>query len=248
MKVALLLRGITYKDIYIHHTGKILKIDYREYMDKINSQIIEPLRAKYDVDLFLVTYKSNLDQIEILKDFEPYVDTYFMDEIGPTQTDCLLTGLRMIYRHLEDKKFIQTKYDLIIVSRMDLDLLMNINDIEYNGNKFNFLWNEITKDGQVADCMYFLNPSFLLPFISALNAYTKTKYCRSLHFIRPYIERYIDKKDINIIFTDYWDSNTDFRPNPLYKIIRQEVELPKQPEPPSFYKKFLGNPTKFRIR
>ncbi len=248
MKVALLLRGMTYKDFYVHHTGKILKVDYRENLDKIKEQIINPLKQKYDTDVYLATHSSSLDKNDIIKDFDPLVDYDFIYQEGLTQTDNLLAGLRLIYRQGENKYF-PKKYDFIIVLRLDIDLLMNINDIKYDVNKFNFLWNEITKDGQVGDCMFFFHSKFLLSFINALNEYTKTKYTKSLHFIRPYIEKFIDKTNINIIFSEYYDSNTDYRSNPVYKIIRIEGEiLPQNKNIPAYYNKFHFNPIKFGLR
>lgn len=246
MKVALLLRGITYKERYIHHTGRILKIDYRVNLDKIKEQIIEPLKSKYDVDVFLVTYKNSLEEEDIIKDFD-CVGADFLPQEGQTQTDNLLAGLRLIYRKGEDR-YNPVKYDFIVITRFDIDLLMNIDDINYNEDKFNFIWSEQTCDGQVGDCMFFLNGEFLLAFINAVNMYSKTSYIRSLHFIKPYIERYIDKQNINIIFDGFWDSNTDYRENPLYKIIRQDGPPIIYETQPSFYNKFLKNARKFGIR
>lgn len=246
MKVALLLRGLTYKEQYIHHTGRILKIDYRVNLDKIKSQIIEPLKNKYDLDIFLVSYKNSLDEADIMKDFD-CINADFLPEEGQTQTDNLLAGLRLIYRKGEDR-YNPQKYDFIVITRFDINLLMNIDDINYDEDKFNFIWSEQTQDGQIGDCMFFLNGEYLLPFINALNMYSKTTYIKSIHFIKPYIERYISKQNINIIFDDFWDSNTDYRSNPLYKIIRLDGPPISYERKPSFFNKFLNNPIKFRIK
>ncbi len=244
-KVALLFKGVTYRERYIHHTGRILKVDYRDHLERVRSQIIEPLKNRYDVDIFLVSYKNELDESEIKKDFD-CIDADFLHTEGQTQTDNLLAGLRLIYRKSEDRHN-PVKYDFIVIARFDIDLLMNLEEINYNEDKFNFLWHEITRDGQVGDCMYFLHGEFLLPFINAVNMYSKTKYTRSLHFIKPYLERYIDKSNIHMIFNDCWDSNTDYRSNPLYKIIRQDGPPLEYEKTNSFYNKFFKNPQKFRL-
>ncbi len=215
MRVALLIRGIMFKLNHKHFTNNMYTIDYKLNYDNLYKKIIEPLRELYDVDIFIASYKNEkyTDQ-DILTDFSP--KSYILIEEELQQVDCIQKGLELIRNKSENEN---TTYDFIIVTRFDLDLKINITNIPFKIDNFNFIWYELSKDNLVGDCMFFLAGKFLDQFIKA------TQICEQravAHFIKNYIDRFVQPSDINIIYGFQW-SNSDTYENPLYKIVRGEL-------------------------
>lgn len=227
MKIALLLRGLTYVPRgYIHHTGKMYNINYKNNMKNILNKVIIPLQSDNDLQVFVSTNKSEYMN-EILDDFKPVKDSIFLE--NSTQKESLIEGLKLI----------NSDYDFVIIIRFDLLLKKNVTDIPFEKNKFNFLWYEQTKDDRVADCMFFYDYKFHKDFIKSLK---DCPHENSMHTIKTYIIKYIKEEDIYIVYNGYIDSNSDKEENPIYIINRGEIlgDLSK-----SFYNKFLrGNKLK----
>lgn len=218
MRVALLLRGITYKESYRHHTGAIMKVDYKDNISNVMNQIIEPLRAQHEVDLYITTYDS-VKKNEVINDFNPKA-IIFLDP-NENQVTSTKEGLKLIKQSRND-------YDFVIVTRMDLFFLLDLTKVPYDINKFNFIWEENPQEDNncVGDSLHVFNIRFIDEFIYALEEYT---FLLNLHKIREKILKYISKKDIHYMFPPVFDSNSDNGPNPLY-IIKRSINNPKPPE------------------
>lgn len=221
MKIALLIRGITYLENYVHHTGKVYNINYKNNLNNLQDTIND-IRKHHDVDIYISTSSSKLDS-DVIKDLNP--KDYIFFKIPKTQNECLKIGLELI----------KDQYDFITVTRFDLKLKINILDLPIKYDKFNILWKEQTKDHRVNDCIHLFNHKFLKDFIKALN---ECPHKKCIHHIMLYL-----KVDVNFIFDDYYDSNSDKQDNPVYVIERGPIlgDLSK-----SFWNKYLG-PKKLQL-
>ncbi len=219
MKIALLLRGLTCLENYIHHTGKVYNINYKNNLYNIQ-YLINNLKQNHQVDIYISTLTSKLND-QVISDFNPKTHI-FLDKLT-NQSDCLKAGLELIKEH----------YDFVIVTRFDLKLKSNILDLRIDYDKFNLLWREQTKDHRVNDCIHLFNYKFLNEFIKALN---DCPYKKCIHHIIPHLN--INQDDIHFIYEDYYDSNSDKQENPVYEIERGTVlmDLSKK-----FWYKYLGS-------
>lgn len=212
MKVALLIRGIVYKENHIHFSKNMYTIDYKLNYDTLIKQTINPLKELHEVDIYISTYVNDkYSKDEIIKDFSPK-SCIFIEDQKKQQMDCIQYGLELIRKNDE-------KYDFIIVTRFDLILKININEIPYNIDKCNFIWYELSKDNLVGDCMFFFNEKYLNNFINALST---CPYRAVGHYIKIYIDKFINSDNIHIIYGFHW-SNSDTYDNPLYTIRRGEL-------------------------
>lgn len=214
MKIALLLRGITYKKEHAHWTGKVVNIDYKSNVSNVLSMVVHPLCSLYDTDVFIVTYQSKERPIQdIIQDFAPIKDHVLLESNTCKQMDCFLAGLKLI-------KSSNKKYDFVIVSRFDLELKEPITDIPFQLDKFNFLWYEKCMDNRVGDCMHFFHSKWIDIFIKCMEECPFKTCC---HYIKNYLDKYLDNKDFNIIHDKCYDSNTDENTNPIYSIKRGDI-------------------------
>ena len=201
MRIAFLLRGITFWKSYIHHTGQIYSINYKNNIDHIMEQI-KDIKKMNQVDVYISTNDSILKD-EIINDTKPY--KFIFNDETCSQSEALLKGLELI-----DKE-----YDFIIVSRFDLKLRIPLSQIKYDRLKFNFLWYEVTQDKRIADCMFFFNNIFLDSFKDAVK---NNPHKNSMHHILENFK--INEGDIHILYPFYYDSNSDKESNPIYEINR----------------------------
>jgi hypothetical protein len=204
MRIALLLRGIVNLEDYIHHTGKVFNINYKDNLSNVLDNI-NILKQKHDVDIYLSTKHSNYNK-DVINDFKP--KNHIFLKLNTNQNDCLLAGLNLI----------NDIYDFVIVTRFDLKLKVNLLDLNVDYEKFNVLWREDTKDHRVNDCLHLFNYKFINTFKDAL---IECPYKKCIHHICLYLK--IDNHDINILFKDYYDSNSDKQENPVYTIARGYV-------------------------
>jgi hypothetical protein len=223
MKVAVLIRGISYNKFYLHHSGKVYRLDYRGNRQNIIQQVIEPLKQHYnDVDVYLCTNSSEIED-SVVNDFGPIKGCIFVDS-NATQVQTLCKGLEI----LDDG------YDLIIITRFDIKLKTSIDMVPFKHEKFNLTWYEQTKDGRVGDCVFVLSSKHVGAFLKALN---ECPIKSNMHFIKPYLEKHMTSDQIHIMFDGYIDSNSDKQDNDLYTIARGELlgDMSK-----SKYIKYLG--------
>lgn len=216
MKIALLIRGIVFKENHRHFTNNMYTIDYKLNYKNLLEQTINPLKIDNDVDIFISTYKNEkYTSKDIITDFSPK-EFILIEGENKQQLDCIEEGLKLIENTIQTTN---ENYDFIIVTRFDLDLKTNINNIPYKIDKFNFIWYELSKDNLVGDCMFFFDGKYLAYFIKAVQV---CEYRAVAHFIKKYIDIFLTSKDIHIIYGFHW-SNSDTYENPLYKIVRGEL-------------------------
>ena len=221
MKIALLIRGIVSLENYIHHTGKVYNLNYKNNLQNIKEKIIEPL-AIHQVDLYISTQTSKNNE-NVLNDFKPFKHIFLPKDTNQNQN--LLAGLEII----------EENYDFVIITRFDIHLKQEITKLDFDCKKFNILWNEQTKDHRISDCLHFFNYEFIHYFKKAL---IDCPHKKCIHHIKPYLLKYMQNEDIRILYDSYYDSNSDKMDNPVYKIQRGDVIADLSN---SFWNKYLGN-------
>lgn len=197
MKIAVLLRGYLYKEIY----KKIYHIDYELNFDGINDQIL----SNKNIDLYIVSYINNKYSEEyLINKFNPIKIILLKEEYQ--QLDLIKIGLQMIKNN-------NIKYNNVLITRFDLYFKLDIYNLNYDYNKINFIWKEINDNNQVGDCLHFINYNLIDLFIDAID---KCEYKACGH----HLNKYLDNNYIHIIFNNPQWSNSDHIDNILYVIKR----------------------------
>lgn len=211
MKVALLIRGITFFNNYIHHTGKVLKLDYRTNIESVIEKVVTPLIERHDVFIYIAS-NSSCVQDDVIRNFTQVKNSIFLNDKS-TQNDVVIAGLNMIETDQQ-----AMNYDLVIITRFDLELKQNITDIPIEHSKINILWEESTKDGRIADCLFFFHGRYIRNFLDAL---INDPHTNSMHNIKQYL--CAKDEEINFIYHSLFDSNSDKENNPVYVIKRGTI-------------------------
>jgi hypothetical protein len=151
--VALLLRGISYGS-YQHFTKTQYTIDFRDNFGNVDAMLLQPLKAGgMDVNVFCVTYDN--PYMDALKDlYKPIAVS--IEPFNPTQDNYVM---HMISRCLELVLAQAKQYDLIIMTRFDINLMLSILDIPYRPDKVNFTCT--TVDGGVDDTLLIFSGRYL---------------------------------------------------------------------------------------
>lgn len=143
MKVAIIFKGISYAS-YHHWCGNYVHIDFRDNIRNLQRTLINPLKCDNNVDIFCVTYEhKNLHLL--FHELEPKVKKIIPSEqlYRKNHTyviDMILEGLNLIG---------SDTYDLVIVTRYDINLTMDITNIPYQPDKINFLCKAKGCDPQI---------------------------------------------------------------------------------------------------
>lgn len=147
MRIALILRGISYLENYEHKYGiPKFTIDYHDTLPSIQQNIINDLREKgHIVDIYLLSYHSKYEE-ELINILNP-VKTSFTDykaiplgaaqeQIGcPMLFDYHLKGIEM---YLEYEQQNNLNYDTILITRFDLYYYKKITEIDLDHTCINY--------------------------------------------------------------------------------------------------------------
>jgi len=160
-KMALLLVGLHYKESYtspsvINSTGTV---DFRLYVKNIKTKLLGYFNKFYDLDTFISTNNS------------PHLNT-LVDIYKPCKI-VLDDSSKRIYKTIKILKLLMDeinkgkKYDVIVLTRLDIYFLMDFSNIEFH--KFNVV--SILENNDVCDDnFYFFPVSFLNIFYNLLNS------------------------------------------------------------------------------
>lgn len=154
MRLALILRGISYVENYLHKYGlPPYTIDYRDTYSSIEKCLLQPYKEMgFEVDIFITTYHSKIEN-ELLDTFKPknviFKDYYQVplgqpqiDIIEPLQIDQYMECFKIIEEY-EDKH--QFKYDNICITRFDLYFYQKASEIDLDYNVFNYVFWHIAR-------------------------------------------------------------------------------------------------------
>jgi hypothetical protein len=221
MKVALLLRGISYLKEYCTSSCMVTNIDYTENISSLKENLIN---CYDDIDIYISTNNHHLIN-DLKREFNPTkIHIYDVDDKHDVvnklnnETKNLLDGINLIDSSL---------YDTIIISRIDISYYGLITNLNIDYNKVNFLWREASgwdewnntyKSANVLWCM----PSkFLINFCNALKNFDKVGECNApTHFVCSELKNTIGFDNINFMVNGFYYSwCCSGTTNPVYNII-----------------------------
>ena len=209
--VAVLFRGISYSRPHQH--CRPWGIDWRLAYPSQVKYLLEPLGKLYGrVDVYLTTYRHQYD-VELYRDYNP-VATCGNDAVHGTQKSTALHGLTYIDLN-------PLKYQTVVVTRFDMELLCDVTRLPWKDDCINFLWRE-TEHGwedsnRVADCLHWLSGDLLSAFITGIKR-SSSEYC--LHEIWQPLLNDVPRDRLNYIIDDFGWSNPWDYPNGIYTFRR----------------------------
>jgi len=173
--VAVLLRGISY-GTYTHFSKIKYTIDFRDNFENINAMLLQPMRyAGMDVDVYGITYEhAHMNalrelykpvELEIVK--EPIGDAYVMYMMSK--------GLETLARQVKT-------YDLVIMTRFDINMKVGILELPYDESKINFTCK--THDGGVDDTLIVFGGSHLSLMLDTISSNIR---CDLQHRLNGYL-------------------------------------------------------------
>lgn len=154
MRIALILRGISYIEDYEHRYGIASHtVDFRNTMPSIHHHLIRDLELSgHKVDVFLLTYPSKYSQtlIEAYKPVAWKFKEYKKIPLGEAQI--IVWEPMLIDHHLECMDLFESyekehdfKYDHVLITRFDLFYYQKMSDIAIEYDKFNYSFMHIAK-------------------------------------------------------------------------------------------------------
>jgi len=184
-------------------------VNYKKALDNIRKNIIEPLKSQHEVDIYLVTYE-NPKLTELATDFGA-CSVNFFNMAQNNQTSLVIKGLEII-------RDTNVRYDVIIITRFDVELKENINNMSIEWCKFNFTFRETASLWQVqrriGDTFTIFPWNHLGTMLSSLYNNRQPEH---MHLIYDYIVNEIEAHNIHFMHDECFDSAQN---NPIYRIIR----------------------------
>lgn len=215
MHFAILLRGQIRRNKNISNFKH--EFIYTKTINSFKEAIANSLSSiGHTFDLYASVKASHLDE-----DNQNFLDSYqfkkYIFNQNTTQYDDLLTGLIMI-------KESSIKYDMILVTRVDLLYKRKLNQLDVDYNKFNFCWREPLDNIWICDNIYIF-PSTFLDRLIRLYSSNKKRFVEK-YFGQCGISLLIIKEfgplNINFLFNNLYFSGTSWNNkycnNPLYII------------------------------
>jgi hypothetical protein len=217
-KIAILIRGKIKREI--GRNGNFIKPFYykktiQSFYDNILKIFDEDINIIYDIYGSIKGSDNPMENEEFISDIK-FKKCIFNYETN-LQFDDYLGGLKLIKNSNE-------KYNLIIVTRIDLLYKINIKFWNIKLSKFNFLWNEPIGPEWFCDVIHIFNNSYLDDFIEILENDKKEfeNYTYGQRQLPFNIIRKIGPYNINILFKEKYFSGTQwnifFCNNPIYII------------------------------
>ncbi len=225
MHIAILLRGQIRRNksanSYFNHEFIYIKT-LNSFKENIQNSL-NRLNITYDL---YGSVKGSLEEI----DNENFIKDYKFKECkfnkDSTQFDDILTGLNMIKKS-------NIKYDIILITRIDLLYKKKFEELDYNKNKFNFCWTEPVSDKWICDNLYIFPLKYLdiliILYINNKKLFGEKYFGQCI--ISNAIIRIIGSQNINYIFKNKYLSCTNWNNkacnNPLYIIYGYDYTFDK---------------------
>lgn len=214
-KIALILYGISYSE-YKHWNSEWFKnnlmIDYRYSYENYQKYIFKYFNnLNYDIDVFICTNNSSKEN-EIVQLYKPksYSFTDNLNNIHLSKNIKLKTGIELC---IDYATYNNINYKNIIITRFDLNFLIDFNKVNIDLDKFNFV-SIMEKNNRVCDNFYILPFKIIRKFLRIVNS----NIDESLHYI------YNDVKDISEV-NFIKNEKVDVASLSFYKIVRNPIEF-----------------------
>lgn len=252
MKIAILLRGITYVSEYTTSGGIKQSVDWKWTRDNIMENVVNSFP---NADIYLTSYRS-VEESFIVEYFNPtsYI-FHCLSPMGCSEMDCLLDGLRLI-------KQSKNVYEGIFISRFDLHYYEPVLKINFDYNKINFLYKEFNENsfnaqGKCANGAWFIPSSGLGDFINSceqINGMTEAEFKaldftegnltfsinlhQKTHYIYHSLIKIVNQDMIHFLTNSYFNSDGGRHVCLYYKLVRSIESIP---EISSSYISILGS-------
>lgn len=209
MKIAICYRGI-------HYTNNYVTTDYRKTYKNHQDFFINPLKENNKIDIFLITYQSDIIN-ELINDYNP-VDKYVcnINELynGSSWERQLIFHNKLIDIVKNYEKSKNIKYDMVIILRYDIYFKININQWNIDFNKINFTHRH-SDCNNTCDNIHIIPRIYLEDFNNAVNiCYTNNK-------ITHEINNFIDKDKYHFCYIINCDENDEYNKANSHYIIER---------------------------
>ena len=204
LKLALILRGISYNENYTAGDRYIKSVNYKLCIDSFYKNIIKPLSILFDIDIYFITYNSIYNE-DLIKDYKP-VDYIFLDKNVENKQMSCNNNSKLIGSMLTNifNKIDKNYYSHFIITRFDLLFYNKITDYILDYSKFNFIsyGNEIDD----TDDNFYLFP---MKYFHAFNICIKKMINLEIisHFIIIVLKQLIGIENISFFFKDGFINN-----------------------------------------
>lgn len=194
MKIALCFRGIHYAPFY-------RDVDYRKNFQNNIEFLINPLKENNDVDTFLCTYESDI-QNNLLNDLNPVVSIFnnlnTFNE-GNHSSHKILTFNKQLIESIKDYEHKNNiLYDAVIILRFDLIFKVKINEWNIDYEKINAVFEHVHNCDNyrhVEDNIFIISRKYLEHYYDAI-LITLNK-----NEITHRICMYVDRDKLHYIYT-----------------------------------------------
>lgn len=210
MSAALLLRGVS------SSAGlpwdRPWSVDYRVCLESHWRCLIEPLAERFGgCRVYLATYETPALS-QLVRDYDP--DGIVLPNFhGSNQRDTAIVGMEKV---ADENSWCD--FDLVVVSRFDAEYLSSPLDLDFNYNAVNFPWRELESGWadhrRTGDCFHVVGRFMLDGFMKGVQDCPHTQ---CLHMIWDHVSKFARCK---WLLDEFGDSNTDVKPNPVYKLRR----------------------------
>jgi hypothetical protein len=156
-RLAILLFGIHYQENFTGNYRKNHTIDFRQYKDNFNDKIINHFRQNYDIDIFLSTNPSRI-QNELENTYH-FKDALFTQD---RRNQKISKGLQLILNYQERNNF---TYDQVLITRFDIFIVKNFNEYHLDSQKLNLV-SILEHKNAVDDNFYFFPQKYISNFHS----------------------------------------------------------------------------------
>ena len=209
-KICILFRG-DHKRKFRTRGGDNVDFNYINNIENINKNIIKPLSLKYEIDIYIHTFNSNI--IDSFQEHFSYYKKKIIEKQN-NQPNNILDAVNMIEN--------AEQYLYIIILRFDLEFKQEITNILPINKGIYFTFHEGTID-RVDDTLHIiLGGDLLLHFKNALIQHIQKSHYECCH----YLIHYFDKSStvpIYILLNDrFYGSDTAgngiLANNPIFKL------------------------------
>ena len=228
MRIALILRGISYTKNYLHRDGKKPhNIDFMDVAQTIKENVIDSFtKMGHTVDVFIHTYYS--EKINNLLDYYNPVKTIFTTyrnmNVGYDQEN--VKEPMLVERHLEIVNMVEHyekdfnfKYDSILITRIDLYFYKAMHELQLDFSCVYIPFWHIARPSN-APHIFSSEDNFILIPRTKIDIYKEClqdmkKYKNSTHYTGKYL---LDKgEQIKYLYGEKGDGAYDY---PIYKFAR----------------------------
>jgi hypothetical protein len=215
MKIAIVYTGIV--DGFVQDTSNhTMPRIFDDYVENNLTHFINPIKEKYDTDIYLTTYKNKTND-KVLEVLNPKKHQ-FLDYVGSAQITTYIKSMEMM---------LDQDFDFMFAARFDLFYRSNVIDWNFDYQKFNVLFKEenFKELNFTCDCFYGLPKKYVKAFIIALKEaylfHPQPYFRKNMHPVIYNFSKIMGKYPIHFLSNKYQISSEE---NAFYFLYREKVQ------------------------